>query len=396
MRTTPLDTARPAHTVRRLGVAVAALAGCIAASTAVGAGSAAANPPLPHDSFGSVSSVAAVSGGLRMSGWATDPDALKSNLRVTGLVDGREVAKAITVTSVANSAVTNKYQTGPTPGFRLTIPVPSGRHTVCVAALNVGWGRSTVLKCVPTPLGTTLSSSQVAAQSPRGSISHASANGNSIHLTGWATDPDYVSRPSVVVLYVDGRSKVTAATRSYPAPRPTAAGASSAFDILTPVSVGAHLGCIWVVNVGLGSNQFLGCKSLDTRGSAGTGTVTTPALNTKVVAEAKKHIGQPYVWGATGPNKFDCSGLVLYSYRMFGFTTPRISEDQYTGARLIPASRAVPGDLVFTHDAQGDVYHVGIYTGPGMSVAAIDPSQGVDMQRIWDPSSTTYGSFTHT
>jgi cell wall-associated NlpC family hydrolase len=56
----------------------------------------------------------------------------------------------------------------------------------------------------------------------------------------------------------------------------------------------------------------------------------------------------------------------------------------------------VPGDLVFTHDAQGDVYHVGIYTGPGMSVAAIDPSQGVDMQRIWDPSSTTYGSFTHT
>ena len=65
-------------------------------------------------------------------------------------------------------------------------------------------------------------------------------------------------------------------------------------------------------------------------------------------------------------------------------------------ARLIPASRAVPGDLVFTHDTEGDVYHVGLYVGPGKALAAIDPASGVNYQSIWDPNMTTYGSFTHT
>ena len=119
------------------------------------------------------------------------------------------------------------------------------------------------------------------------------------------------------------------------------------------------------------------------------------AILAKVAAEAKKHIGQPYVWGAVGPKKFDCSGLVVYSYKKFGFSTPRISEDQSRAARLIPASHARPGDLVFYHDTQGDVYHVGIYLSPGKTVAAIDEAEGVNYQRIWDPSSTTYGSFTH-
>jgi cell wall-associated NlpC family hydrolase len=103
------------------------------------------------------------------------------------------------------------------------------------------------------------------------------------------------------------------------------------------------------------------------------------------------------VWGAEGPNQFDCSGLVMFSYGKAGYTTPRVSEDQFAAARLIPASRAVPGDLVFYHDSEGDVYHVGIYTGPGKSIAAIDPAEGVNWQPVdesaWDVS---FGSFTHT
>jgi cell wall-associated NlpC family hydrolase len=62
---------------------------------------------------------------------------------------------------------------------------------------------------------------------------------------------------------------------------------------------------------------------------------------------------------------------------------------------LIPAARAVPGDLVFFHDNVGDVYHVAIYLSPGLTVAAIDTDQGVNYQKIWDPTSATYGSFTH-
>jgi cell wall-associated NlpC family hydrolase len=389
---------------RRL-VAVVAVAGCL---TAVAAnGPAAANPPGPHDPIGSVSSVVSVSGGVRISGWAVDPDALKSNATVSAIVDGKGSAYSVR-TAVANASVTKKYKTGPTPGFSLTVALSRGRrHTVCAAARNVGRGLDTALKCVVTPVGTSLSSSQAARHNPHGAITDYWANPKSVHFFGWTSDPDFAGRQATVVLYVDGRARATVTTQAYPSardpynrypyPRPSGAGGHSAFNILVPTAVGTHIGCIWVVNVGLGTgNALLGCRSMDNRGHAGTGRLSTPALNSKVVAEAKKHIGQDYVWGATGPKTFDCSGLVVYSYHKFGYSTPRTSEQQALAARLIPASRAVPGDLVFYHDTVGDVYHVGIYTGPGKSVAAIDTQEGVNYQTIWDPSSVTYGSFTHT
>jgi cell wall-associated NlpC family hydrolase len=87
---------------------------------------------------------------------------------------------------------------------------------------------------------------------------------------------------------------------------------------------------------------------------------------------------------------------VQYSYGKAGVTTPRVAQDQFHAARVIPASRAVPGDLVFYHDSVGAVYHVGIYISPLETVAAVDPQEGVTHQYIWDPTSATYGSFTHT
>ena len=91
---------------------------------------------------------------------------------------------------------------------------------------------------------------------------------------------------------------------------------------------------------------------------------------------AKNHIGKPYVWAAAGPNTFDCSGLVVFSYAKAGITGLTTSPQvQFNAARLIPASRAVPGDLVFYHDSDGSVYHVGIYLAPGDTVAAIDTSR---------------------
>ena len=85
---------------------------------------------------------------------------------------------------------------------------------------------------------------------------------------------------------------------------------------------------------------------------------------------------------------------MVWSYGKYHYRTPRVSQDQVKAARLIPASRAVAGDLVFYHDSTGDVYHVGIYLAPGRSVAAIDTDEGVGYQRIGDPAAT-YGSFTH-
>jgi cell wall-associated NlpC family hydrolase len=384
------------HLRRRV---VALLSGAAALLTAAVAASspASAAAPGPHDPFGSVASVQAVTGGLLFKGWAVDPDALATNAVLVATMDGRGLSFEAP-TSLANAAVRTKYHSGPTPGFAVTVPVDATKaHTVCLAVRNIGAGYHTILRCVATPLSTKLTAAQRAAHQPKGAISGFSVNSSTMRVRGWATDPDWITHKLVVVLYVNGRSTATVWSRTYPAPRPAGAGGLSLFDISVPVSVGAHLGCIWVVNIGVGDgNSFLGCKSGDTRGAAGTGRVATPARNTKVVAEAKKHIGQRYVWGATGPKTFDCSGLVQYSYKVAGYTTPRISEDQFLRARLIPAARAVPGDLVFYHDTEGDVYHVGIYLSPGKTVAAIDESSGVNYQTIWDPSTATYGSFTHT
>jgi hypothetical protein len=355
-----------------------------------------ANPPGPHDPIGAVPSVKAVTNGIRFTGWAADPDALTTDLTVGLLLDGRTWIAAAP-TSIANATVATKYGTGPTPGYSITGALGTKAHTVCAVARNIGRGLDRVLKCVATPLGTRLTTGQLAAHDPIGRIEQSGARAPSVHFKGWASDPDYTRRRAIVVLYVDGTPAATVTTHLYAAPRPAGAGPHAAYDIRVPVSSGTHIGCIWVVNVGLGDNAFQGCRARDTRGAAGTGTVTVPTLNKKVVREAKTHIGEPYVWGAEGPHKFDCSGLVMYSYGKFGYTTPRVSEDQARAARLIPASRAVAGDLVFYHDSEGDVFHVGIYLKPGLSVAAIDPADGVDYQKIWSgDTSASYGSFTHT
>lgn len=384
---------------RRTLTAIAAIGGLLtgaAVAAGVFAPSAAASNVMPNDPIGKVWSVAASSDGVEMVGWAADPNALTSNVTVVGYVDGRRTA-ATTVTDIRHPRVAAKYHTGPTPGFELDIPVPAtGHHTACLVVRGIGAGMDGVLRCAATPVGTKLTAQQLAAHSPHGAILRSRVLNGKIRVHGWATDPDDIARRSVVVLYVDGAPAQTLDTKKWTKPRPAGAGFRSAFWAAVPASTGSHVACIWVVNVGLGNNGFLGCSTRDTRGPAGTGKFATPRLNKEVVAEAKRHLGQPYVWGAEGPKQFDCSGLVMYSYGKFGFQTPRVSEDQFAAARLIPASRARPGDLVFYHDSEGDVYHVGIYTGPGMSIAAIDPQEGVNWQPVdasaWDVS---FGSFTH-
>lgn len=347
-----------------------------------------------HDTFGAVSTPVAIAGALRFSGWAADPDALTSNVLVAAVVDGHRTTPW-TATSVASPIIRARYHTGPTPGFVVSTAIASGPHTVCIAAHNIGYGSTTLLTCHALPLGSTLTKAQVAVHNPRGAVTGAWPHAHSLHLRGWAYDPDYVSRHGLVLLYVDNRPVATVHTAEYLEP-PTGVGPNALFDISVPVSSGAHVACLWAVNAGLGSNSWLGCRAMDTRGAPGTMPVVQPSLNKQVLAEAKTHIGQPYVWGASGPNTFDCSGLVAYSYHKFGFTPPRIAAAQFAAARNIPAARAVPGDLVFYSDTQGDVYHVGIVSGPGMSVAAIDQAEGVNWQRVWGASLTYYGSFTHT
>lgn len=384
---------RPRTFVAALGATLLAAA-TIVGVFALGTPTATANGPMRHDPIGRVEHLVTVNAStVQATGWAADPDT-RANALVRVLLDARFVGNH--TTRVARPDIAKARHTGPTPGFDFTVRVPtSGAHTLCFVVHDVGPGISRMLGCWAIPLGTRLSSAQRAAHDPSGAVTLVRAGWDTLRFAGWARDPDFPSGRLVVVLYVNGGSAKTVVTsRSSTAQRRAGAGAWGSFDITVPVNRGDHLGCVWLVNVGIGSNVGLGCRARDSRGGAGTGPVHTPAANKLVVAVAKRHLGQRYVWGAEGPRTFDCSGLVMFSYHKARVSTPRIAADQFAAARHIPASRAVPGDLVFYHDRIGHVFHVGIYVSPGLTIAAVDPQEGVTYQTIYAPSAT-YGSFTH-
>lgn len=88
--------------------------------------------------------------------------------------------------------------------------------------------------------------------------------------------------------------------------------------------------------------------------------------STMVVILALQHLGKPYVWGATGPNGFDCSGLVCYVFAQIGVRLPRVTFSQVRCGKAVPPGELAPGDLVFFR-GNG---HVGIYIGGGWFVHA--------------------------
>jgi hypothetical protein len=88
---------------------------------------------------------------------------------------------------------------------------------------------------------------------------------------------------------------------------------------------------------------------------------------------AASRVGAPYVWGATGPNAFDCSGLVQWSFAQIGIRMPRVAQEQFFTGPHIPYADARPGDLIFYHYEPNDptfVSHVAIYVGDGQMLEA--------------------------
>lgn len=85
------------------------------------------------------------------------------------------------------------------------------------------------------------------------------------------------------------------------------------------------------------------------------------------IAAARSALGMPYIWGATGPSGFDCSGLMQWSYAQAGVHLPRTSQEQRYAGRQIPLSQARPGDLVVY---RSDASHVAMYMGNGQVIHA--------------------------
>jgi cell wall-associated NlpC family hydrolase len=95
---------------------------------------------------------------------------------------------------------------------------------------------------------------------------------------------------------------------------------------------------------------------------------------------AMAQIGKPYVYGAAGPNSFDCSGLTMASWGAAGVGLPHSSSAQYGSGTHISASQLQPGDLVFYYQP---ISHVGMYIGNGMIVNAENPSSGIRVAGLY-------------
>ncbi|MER6737969.1 C40 family peptidase [Streptomyces puniciscabiei] len=136
---------------------------------------------------------------------------------------------------------------------------------------------------------------------------------------------------------------------------------------------------------GSSSSSSTGSGSASGSGSTGSGSTgsTSSSYDTKAekaIAFARAQIGKPYVWGATGPDSYDCSGLTQAAWKAAGVTLPRTTYDQVNAGTTVSLADARPGDLIFFYD---DISHVGVYIGNGMMIHAPKPGAYVREESIY-------------
>ena len=105
-----------------------------------------------------------------------------------------------------------------------------------------------------------------------------------------------------------------------------------------------------------------------------------------MLAAAKSKLGDPYLWGGTGPDAFDCSGLTQYAYAAAGIALPRVAADQWNVGAKVDLGSLLPGDLLFWATDPADpatIHHVAIYLGGGMMLAAPHTGDVVKVQPVY-------------
>ena len=107
----------------------------------------------------------------------------------------------------------------------------------------------------------------------------------------------------------------------------------------------------------------------------------------KILDAASTRVGSPYVWGATGPDSFDCSGLTSWAYQQAGISIPRTSQAQIGGGTQVSKADLHPGDIVAFYSGAS---HVGIYAGNGQVVHA--PYSGTSVSYAPLDSMPFYGA----
>ncbi len=106
------------------------------------------------------------------------------------------------------------------------------------------------------------------------------------------------------------------------------------------------------------------------------------------ISFALDELGKAYVWGATGPNTYDCSGLMLRAFQVAGINLPRVSRQQFYAGGHLPVEQAQAGDLLFYATDPSDpatIHHVALYLGNGQMVEAPYTGESVRMRPVpWD------------
>ena len=131
-------------------------------------------------------------------------------------------------------------------------------------------------------------------------------------------------------------------------------------------------------------NSGSGNSGSGNSGSTGGSSVSLPSgsVHSAVIAIAKRYLGVPYILGGSSPSGFDCSDLTSYVYRQLGISLPRTASAQQASVPSVSTPQV--GDLVFFGYP---AYHVGIYAGNGMMIAAPHPGTVVKLQPIYQTPS---------
>jgi cell wall-associated NlpC family hydrolase len=114
-------------------------------------------------------------------------------------------------------------------------------------------------------------------------------------------------------------------------------------------------------------------------------TKPTAELSDQAASHALKMVGRPYRFGGSSPAGFDCSGLVLYSYRQAGLALPHNTDRQRSAARPVGLADLRRGDLLFFNQEGKKYGHVGIYVGGGKFVHAPSSGKSVRSDRLDSP-----------
>jgi cell wall-associated NlpC family hydrolase len=371
--------------------------------------------PATKRPYGFLDAVSFAGGKLTVRGWTIDPDTSQS-LLVDVMVNGNSYGSA--VANLARADVAKVHPGfGTNHGYSYSVPAAlgSGNYEVCVVAVNDAAGGNTILPChiltvLPTtePASLQTATARVAAAAIQAQAIASGAVPASAFPTNYTAAARIAVATRALLQQATGRSTKPTVRSGVPAfvpASPTRVTDTQAVMGRTP-SLGTYPASTTGGRSGAAhALELFGGVSLPQPNAPGDGVVGAAAilpsngstvhpylppyptgsyraLRAEVaVTAALSHLGDPYVWAASGPLTFDCSGLTEWAYARAG-----INLYHYTGAQAVEGVRVkpnqlLPGDLVLFGS---DLHHVGMYLGAGYMIDAPYTGAYVRIDRISD------------